>query len=110
MNRHYFIRGQYFGHSSVTPIPAHGTYRVPPGRAFFCPRCAEIWALFPVDSQETYVDHVLCDKHELSPSQQWPGCIYLTWAGEFCADLPTELLKREFLLTLAIKEKQDELR
>src|SRR5687768_11047651 len=101
MNRHYFIRGEYKGAFPASHKPVHNELHPATGKAFFCPVCAEVWGLFPVDRQETYVDHVLCDKHDSSPSRPYPGCLTLPWDAEWNSDLPTELLVREFLMTLA---------
>jgi hypothetical protein len=101
--RHYFLRGVFVGSCKPTLQTVCGQRQIPNGRAFFCPVCSEVWLLAPVDSQETFVDHVLCAKHSSTPSRK-AGHFYLSWDEEWNKDLPTELLELEFLLLYKEKE------
>jgi len=104
--RHYFFRGKHIASVNPSAIFVHGRKQIPPGRAFFCPICAEIWLLAPVDREETFVDHVLCDRHPPTASRR-AGSMFLSWDAEWNKDLPSELLKMEFLTLYSQKEMQN---
>lgn len=101
--RHYFIRGEYKGAATPSFAPIHGIMTIPNGKAFFCPICSEVWALAPIDGKETYVEHVVCEKHEPTPTRPAPGALYLPWDKTWNDDLPVELLEREYLILLKMR-------
>lgn len=76
---------------------AHGQPQAPQGKAFFCPHCAEIWAVAMVANQDTHVETIPCDRHPPTMSRPTPGCLYLPWSDSFNKTLPLALLARDYL-------------
>ena len=106
--RHYFIGSKYYGAYPPSYTPVHSTMEIPFGKAFFCPVCAEVWALAPIDGKETYPETILCEKHEFSPSRSIPGGLFLAWDTTWNKDLPLELLAREYLILLRLWEAHND--
>jgi hypothetical protein len=96
--RHFFIRDQYLGQAPAHLAHVFNEVHISTGKAFFCPICSETWALAPVEGQETFVEHLPCEKHEPTASRPTPGCLYLPWDEDWNKSLPKEILARDFLL------------
>jgi hypothetical protein len=101
--RHFFIRDKYYGREEAHMTWTHNKRQLSTGKAFFCPICSELWAIAPVDGEETYVEHILCDKHEPTPSRPTPGCLYLPWDEDWNRSLSKEILARDFILMFNYK-------
>jgi hypothetical protein len=107
----YIIRERLFGTTELPGRPGKvGPDALRNGEAFFCPICAEVWALILVQGRSTGVRHRACDRHSHSlPSGSslssihtgdLPGSIWLDEDRTVNAAMPPEALSRELTLTL----------
>jgi len=107
--QHYFVRNEYFGSVERTKISVRTQIAPPHGKAFFCPICAELWAVCPVDGQATQAITRFCERHKAGDSvggwssghvsrYDFPGSLWLEWEPEWNQALPLALLERELML------------
>lgn len=108
--QHFFIRGNYFGTTTRPLYWVHNEIQNAPfGMAFFCPICAELWAVCPVEGEATQVETQFCEKHKYGDSygrwssgQVWrldiPGSLWSSYDDQWNAGLSQQVLKRELLL------------
>ena len=94
----FFLHGDLVAEQPAKPFMLHAQRTLPVGRGFFCPICAELWFTALVSGRETYIEHILCERHPPSPSRPLPGSLWLPWDSNWNAALPQVLLEREFLL------------
>lgn len=113
-DQHFYLWNTYVGASSVKANrhPSELRLLYPMGKLFVCPICSEIWLRALTDGEPSEVLSVLCDKHPTncrygSWSPGWvhlilgrPGSALLGYDEDWNWNLPTELLKREFLLLM----------
>lgn len=96
--RFFFVWGQYLGATPNYTQYVHGQLQEAFGKCFFCPKCGELWAGAQVQEQDTFIEHMLCDRHEPTATAPVPGSLWLSWDNDWNAALPVEVLEREFLL------------
>lgn len=105
--QHFFVEGQYKGSTLRPKIPVHEVYVPPCGVAFFCPFCARVWALCPVEGQVTRVMSQLCGKHtkgeqlggwETPGFYHEPGSMYVGFEKNWIDYWPEDMIKYEFEL------------
>lgn len=94
----FFLHGELVAEQPAKKGFVHAQLRFPAGKGFFCPICAELWFTALVSGRETYIEHILCERHPASPSRPLPGSLWLSWDNNWNAALPQVLLEREILL------------
>lgn len=95
--QHFEIERRSFGTSTRRYDPL--AQREPIGYAYFCPECAQTWALCPIAGKSFQVWSIPCGKHEAE--LRVSGSIWLPWDEEFNNALPEAVVRREFELHLA---------
>lgn len=98
MKQLFFLHGELIHEQPARRHHIHAELAYPTGKAFFCPLCSEVWAVSAVETRETYTQHVLCERHEATPTRPVPGSLWLPWDRDWNESLPQQLLEREFLL------------
>lgn len=107
--QHFFIRGRHYGTTERAPMVSRGDLAYPPGAAFFCPLCTELWAQCPIEGEPSIVHISPCDQHKcgdhfgswsLGSVSPWqvPGSLMLSYDGTWNQSLPLPVLVREFYL------------
>lgn len=96
-HRHFIIEGRHLGTAEIAEEIIHGTLIAPVPFAYFCPKCAELWARFPIEGsvKNWQVYHQPCRKH----SHDWfspAGALFLSWKPEFLETFPDEAVRWEF--------------
>jgi hypothetical protein len=84
--QHAFINGKFLGSFTRSWQRVHATLTQPYPHAIFCPKCAEVWARFPVEGtdKDFQVIHRECRKCGGSRNPFVPaGSIILTWNEAF---------------------------
>jgi hypothetical protein len=101
--QHFFVEGRHLGTVERLPIAVHAEFCPPRSTAYFCPKCAEIWARCPVEghtaglgkwSVEWAVLSLYCRKHS---DIHWhvPGSLMNSLDGVFNSVLPEAVLRWE---------------
>ena len=112
--QHFFAHGEYLGAVNRENIWVRTDFAPPPGEAFFCPLCNEVWFLAPVVGQATKVHHLACTSHKAGSRLGWwslgvvpdiPGSVWDFFEG---VELPKKLLEREFHLHMKYYEGEIE--
>lgn len=115
--QHFLIRGKHLGTVERERIWVHSEKAEAYGYAFFCPLCAETWALCPVEGQPTLPHISPCDKHRqgdklgdwnhgsIAPYQV-PGSLMLSYEQTWNDALPLAVLVREFHLHYNLHKEQ----
>lgn len=98
--QHFIIEGKHLGTAVRSKELIHSDYRTPRPTAFFCPKCAEIWARCPIEREGTVgaeweVISRVCRKHQ-SHYYHTPGSIDCSWKPDFVAAFPDEVIRWEF--------------
>lgn len=111
MRQSFFLRGKYLGSTERKKVWVHETLVPPSGIALFCPICAEIWLLAPIEGRKTFAFQVECEKHPEEYPHLIPGSVLLPWDEDWNKALPVPLLKRELILQIDsyLKEPQNEI-
>lgn len=103
MLQHFFLENQLRGTAIRHKRRVHEELQLPYGYAFFCPQCARLWALCPIELQRTFPLSIEC---EACPRGIYPaGSLWQPLDPEFNEALPPELLLRELNLHLTHYEK-----
>ena len=93
--QHFFIEGKHLGTTTRGNVFVHGELQAPTSVAYFCPKCAEIWARGMVEgSPHCEVRSVDCRKH---PSRVYTvaGSLTSGWDEELNEAFPAEVLRWE---------------
>lgn len=99
--QHFIIEGRYLGQATRGLLLVSGGAIIPPSYAFFCGRCAELWARCPVDEVpgqprcEWQVWRRPCRKCP-PHSGEVPGSLILPWDSDFNHALPDDVVRWEF--------------
>jgi hypothetical protein len=115
---HYFIHQEYLGEAQ---IPEDGVGLPPPGHAFFCSTCGDIWArIITGPGCTTYCHLTPCEKHTprfAAEGTRFPGSLLgifpdaglaasMDWPRTLTY-LPPAVLAWEFQVHLTVLQKQE---
>lgn len=96
--QHFFIEGKHFGTAARSRVWVHGELQAPRSLAYFCPKCAEIWARCPVVGEWSNPDWAVlsmhCKKHN-EPTWQVSGSLSINWDKEYVDAFPEAVLQWE---------------
>lgn len=99
--QHFNIEGRYLGSCTRRSVVVCGQYQQPASFAFFCGRCANLWARCPVDQSYNSPDSDWvvwrrpcwkCRGH----SGEVPGSLMLPWDPDFSEAFPDAVVRWEF--------------
>lgn len=102
----FSVRGAPFGVAQRGLRSVRETRGVPPSFAWFCPVCGEVWCSAKIEGRHYMVWTVPCEDHQDPLLHTIPGSVWLSFEPEFLAELPPEMLRREFDLHIAYAEKE----
>ena len=108
MIQHFFLHGKHYGTAERSRETIHRQQFPPRGDAFFCPSCASLWAICPIEGAETMVNTAGCEQHPLW-SDLPGGSLWLaepSMKSDFNRAIPRELLAREVMLYLSMYDKE----
>ncbi len=97
--RHFVVEGKFFGTVACEKELCHSEYHPPRSIAYFCPKCAEVWARCPVEGtpndNDWEVTSRVCRKHKES---HWhtPGILDLPWKPGYFEGFPDPAVRWEF--------------
>lgn len=99
----FIVEGVYMGQSMRTWTTNTKDAAAPTGSAFFCPTCANLWAVCPIADRPFMVMTRGCLKHQKSP---FDGSVWTGWDQDFLEALPLPLFARELTLAAARLEAE----
>jgi hypothetical protein len=112
ITQHFIIEGKYLGSTERDMVYVHSQKQVPTSYAFFCPKCAALWATCPVEVVPGQPEHFMvwtraCKRH-FYHAQEVPGSLWMEWDKDFNAAFPPEVLRWELNRHLDLyKEKEN---
>lgn len=112
MKRHFFRRGQYLGSTEVgnrVPDFINGEMI---GYAYFCPICAEVWAMALVEGKGTFPAAHFCERHTVGDRcgftaighvSEWdvPGSMFIPGRDDYNSTFPPAVWEQEVIIHLA---------